>query len=245
MYVAMTRAREKLILGEATGHGPETLVNKIAATARTGFRLFRQKLRLLLDLILKAVLSHPPAGALRAGQGPTYVPAGMPERDLRQNPYEGRDSRWACRDGGGADEPRDLSARADPDGEIYRELQRRFAFGYPFEAAARCPAKVTVTELKGRLIDREQEEEAPREYRPGPFRRPAFLEEGAQATAAERGTAVHGPCSLLISIKRRSCPGSIPRLSASSARASRPKSRPRWWIGPESSPFLAPGSRGG
>ena len=77
---------------------------------------------------------------------------------------------------------------ADPD--ALTELRRRLAFSYPHAAAAELPSKVTATELKGRY-ERDTDSApllAPRSF---PFRMPVLGAGGRGLTAAERGVATH------------------------------------------------------
>ena len=62
---------------------------------------------------------------------------------------------------------------------------------YPHREACLIPAKLTATQLKGRVIDRETAELAAETLKPSPavFRQPGFRPKGL--TAAERGTATH------------------------------------------------------
>ncbi|MBO6040911.1 MAG: helicase-exonuclease AddAB subunit AddA [Oscillospiraceae bacterium] len=88
-----------------------------------------------------------------------------------------------------AEEP---AAQAQPelDAEAEAALRHSLAFRYPHRAAEDLPSKITATELKGR--DEEDEEAAalmPRRRRP--FRMPDFTREEKPLTGAERGTATH------------------------------------------------------
>ena len=61
---------------------------------------------------------------------------------------------------------------------------------YPHQRAALTPGKVTATQLKGRAIDEEIADGAPTR-RPVLFEKPKFLQAATGLTAAEKGTAVH------------------------------------------------------
>ena len=73
-------------------------------------------------------------------------------------------------------------------GEDLTDLLR---WTYPHEAEVAIPSKLTATQLKGRALDEEAAEEAPRPARPLSFGRPRFAAEEMGLTAAQRGTALH------------------------------------------------------
>ena len=64
---------------------------------------------------------------------------------------------------------------------------------YPHAASAVIPSKVTATQLKGRALDQEIAENAApeRRVRAVSFEKPRFLQKERGLTAAERGTAMH------------------------------------------------------
>ncbi len=62
---------------------------------------------------------------------------------------------------------------------------------YAHERAARIPTKVTATQLKGRELDREIAEGAAAPHRPPAFAKPRFLQKERKLNGAERGTAMH------------------------------------------------------
>ena len=80
---------------------------------------------------------------------------------------------------------------ADIDADALRTLEQNTAFRYPYAAAENLPSKLTATELKGR--DEADEEAAPlAPKRPGGvFRMPDFTRKNRPLTGAQRGTATH------------------------------------------------------
>ena len=80
--------------------------------------------------------------------------------------------------------------RPEADAEALGELRRRLSFRYPHEAAVELPSKVTATELKGRG-ERDADAEALVRTGPTPFRMPQLGQAGRPLSAAERGVATH------------------------------------------------------
>ncbi|MDD2421996.1 MAG: helicase-exonuclease AddAB subunit AddA [Heliobacteriaceae bacterium] len=192
LYVALTRAREKLVLvgtvkeltslarkWEPVSEWPETaLPDYLLVKAKTG-----------LDWLGPALIRHPAGQALRGGQPPATGAIGDP-------------SRWEVRVWSGAEfsQPETgLGTDKHPCREWLAGVQNLepvcpvepvaglLAWEYPFAALAGIPAKVTVTQVKAPLA--------------GPvtgggdemwsLRPPRFLTAEQPLKAAERGTAVH------------------------------------------------------
>lgn len=62
---------------------------------------------------------------------------------------------------------------------------------YAYPVAVGIPSKVTATQLKGRELDSEVSEGTPSYIRAGAFKKPRFLQERTGLSAAEKGTAMH------------------------------------------------------
>ena len=174
LYVALTRAKQRLIL---VGH-TERLDRKLAGMA--GTLTGRQRIPpaavrsggSYLDWLLMGWLRHPDAEILRArcparphpfeADFPLEVICALPEEALP-----------VC-----AEEP-EGKAPPKPDLAMVERLRERFAFRYPFEEATRIPVKLAVSAIA-------HPEEAGMTELP----RPRFLER-AGLTPTERGTALH------------------------------------------------------
>ena len=198
LYVAMTRAKEKLIVT-----APVKRAADLAARYYPDIRRVPLSHQMLenstsyLPWILTPLLRLPCAAPLfsEAGIAAAFDEEGNHGWTIR-----------AVRPGIAADAVPD---QAPPETEtlpLSREaLLTRFAFRYPHEAAKDLPSKMTATSLKGRFTDAEAAEEAAeapelRETRPerpaaeepgsGSIRRPRFIQDRG-LTGAERGTALH------------------------------------------------------
>lgn len=64
-------------------------------------------------------------------------------------------------------------------------------FVYPYQRETSLPAKVTATQLKGRLLDEEISEHTVRAPYLRPLKQPQFRQKSTGLTPAERGTATH------------------------------------------------------
>ncbi|MCI2105732.1 MAG: helicase-exonuclease AddAB subunit AddA [Intestinimonas sp.] len=187
LYVAMTRAQEKLILTCALTGGARDL-QRLAGDA--GFPVEPQALmatQSVAQWVLMAALARPDAGPLRQAAG---VPVTVSAADYG--------SRWDVRwiDGGElarAPEKPTVPAPAEtrgrgPDAEA---LLKQLSWRYPHQADVEIPSKLTATQLKGRTLDDEAAEQAPPPDRPFVLNRPRFAAEKMGLTAAQRGTALH------------------------------------------------------
>ena len=174
LYVAMTRAREKLILLASLPNAAQTL-RKLSYQA-SGGRLepFESYLaRGYEGWLLPVLLRHPDCGELRAQIGrPDLkpVPADFPLRAV-----------WvpAGPEGEEGSKP-DRVFFSEPDPVQVERLRQRFEYRYPFEELTRFPAKLTVTQIAKKA----QEDGIHLDTRP------AFLQ-AKGLTPAQRGTILH------------------------------------------------------
>ena len=186
LYVAMTRAKEKLILSVAlTGGGKD--LEKLAGDS--GYPVDPQVLLACQSVgqwVLLHALCRPEAGALRRAAGQEVA---IPEAPLGPQ--------WDIRfvDGTALTQapPRRWMApeREIEENEDGTDLTGLLRWTYPHGAEVAIPSKLTATQLKGRALDEEAAEEAPRPSRPLSFGRPRFAAEELGLTAAQRGTALH------------------------------------------------------
>ena len=186
LYVAMTRAKEKLILSCALTRGGEDLA-KLAPDASCPVDP-----QVLLGCqsvgqwVLLPAICRPEAQALRSAAG----------AEVEQN---GTDlgPAWDVRFVDAAPFARPPERRERTMGETARRseetagLAGRLGWRYPHQGDVDLPSKLTATQLKGRALDGEVEEESVRPPRPMTFRRPRFAAEELGLTPAERGTALH------------------------------------------------------
>jgi len=83
----------------------------------------------------------------------------------------------------------------DPDGldsEYSEDIRKRLGWDYPYKMSGKLPVKMSVSELKRRSSVEFPEEYSPAVvYMPPLVKKPAFLEETRGLNAAERGTILH------------------------------------------------------
>ena len=190
LYVAMTRAKEKLILTPSRcRRGAEEL----------------EKLGEDLSVPPFPMALERPAERGAAGccftpwPGPRRPPCGA-WRGCRRCPRRTLGPAWDIRwvDGAAlAEIPEQRGRFADLPGESETEpegLREALAWHYPFSLSSQTPSKLTATQLKGRSLDQEaREEAAPAALPPQPLSilRPQFVAEERGLTPAQRGTALH------------------------------------------------------
>ena len=180
LYVAMTRAKEKLILVDCLKNA-RSHVQKL--TALTDLPVPPQVVRsakTMGDWVLQALLCSTEAGALHVWSGaqPQVRQSAAGWRVyLHENPSA------HATVSGGEDE------RQSGQLPFWSELLQG---EYAHKAAAAVPTKITATQLKGRELDQQIAEgaEQPKPVQ-GDFAVPKFLQERQGLTPAERGTAMH------------------------------------------------------
>ena len=183
LYVAMTRPKEKLILVDSM-YFAEKRLQRLAAVAACPVPPESVAAgRTFGEWLLLALLCRPEASPLRA----------LAEADANTR-WEGEDCPWQVfvHD---SDDYREAPARRSG-GETGGGEESAFdpallEFVYPYARETGLPAKVTATQLKGRLLDEEIAEHAVRKPYLRPLTQPKFRQEDRGLTAAERGTATH------------------------------------------------------
>lgn len=188
LYVAMTRAQEKLILTYTLGTGSDELRN---LREDAGSPVEPQALSSCSSVgqwVLLSVMNCPEAKPLRqaAGMGgETACDGRTPEpvwdvRLIHGTEYE-------------ATEIADTSEEEPTQTHRYdEELLLQLSWVNPHAMLADVPSKLTATQLKGRYMDEEAAQETDtRRRRALDFHRPGFAQKEFGLTAAQQGTALH------------------------------------------------------
>ena len=183
LYVAMTRAQEKLIM-VCSRKNPEKHLRELAALtelpvppeAVSGANCPGDWLLLTLLNTFQASELHGFAGVRPSEL--TEAPAGV---TVHLHRIGGEET-------GGAASPAAEDAGESPD---TTPDKASLGFVYGHRAATVTPSKVTATQLKGRAIDEEIAEGTLPHRRESAPERPRFLQEKRGLTGAERGTAMH------------------------------------------------------
>ena len=179
LYVAMTRAQEKLILVQCQRAAEKLVQDLCAVTDDPVPSQAVAEAKSMGQWILLPLLQTPEASVLRQFAGVNDLPMGG-GCGWQVSLWHNAPTAEAAAEGGGEDAAPTLTADA-----------AMLAWQYGHGAATTLPTKVTATELKGREWDEEiREEGAPRAYG-GDFPRPKFLQETTALTATEKGTAMH------------------------------------------------------
>ena len=187
LYVAMTRAQEKLILTVALPQAGRALERLGEGAGRPVPPQALAECASVGQWVILSALVRPEAGVLRDAAG-----LEEPETGAGYGPA------WDIRlvDGGELTQParerrgEERVSSPDLDGEA---LRARFAWQYGHQRAWDTPSKLTATQLKGRVLDQEAAEEAPPPPSGGqaPLYRPDFAAHRLGLTPAQRGTALH------------------------------------------------------
>ncbi|WP_426350941.1 helicase-exonuclease AddAB subunit AddA [Alloiococcus sp. CFN-8] len=192
LYVALTRAKEKLII---TG----------AASFKSSMKKWSQGSSFLgkipesevlkgssyLDWIAMAMMKHPDGKPLREIIGEAAVIT-----EDHENSFW-RLQMWKKRDilVDQSEEPVDNSEEIEvlkgEEGALSEEINRRLSFTYKYKESSRLPANISVSELKRQALKEEYDGEFVSIFKPEGIRKPQFLQEKKGLSAAERGTIVH------------------------------------------------------
>lgn len=174
LYVALTRAREKLLL-VMTVKNPEKKLSALASAldGQAAVPPFAVRgAKSYADWLLTAALRHPDAAALRALIPERKIPLLKADFSLRT---------FVCPAPAetGAAEATDVQ-ELPPDPALEAEIRRRVEYVYPYAALSRSVAKRAASSLGEREL----------QFSMIGVSRPSFLEKQG-LTPAERGTALH------------------------------------------------------
>ena len=174
LYVALTRAQDKLILTVPLGISKSTnpLAKAAAFLAAGAGETLHQQANSFADWLRAALLVHPFGGPLRRQAGDLELPFVFSESEITVTVQE------ALPEPETPETPEEAPEEAAPaDPALVEALRAGFAWRYPAAQLAEVPAKVSVTSIVHKAEQTTLE-------------RPAFLSKDG-LTAAEMGTALH------------------------------------------------------
>jgi ATP-dependent helicase/nuclease subunit A len=201
LYVAFTRAKEKLIIIGTVRNIRNTAANWANCLATREVKLPEYKIlrgRNYLDWVGPAVLRHKDCSLLRK-----LAMVDEEEGMLLEDESKWEIKVWSSKDfaaekGAVGTSEKDFADwlaeinESDSDKGYYREVKRRLDWEYPYKVSITLPTKVSVTELKSRFAAELSEELFPQTvYGRSLIKRPLFLEGSRELTAAEKGTVLH------------------------------------------------------
>lgn len=182
LYVALTRAKEKLILSAVTGSTDNKWMDTLYNNDKKSFVGYINHRSNPRDWVLSALLSHPESRPLREfAQRVDLLP------DLEQayplsvqiiNHETAPLSIPLCA------QPEPTLSKAEP-GELPNTLLEQVTYTYPHQGLTLTPVKLSISELKRRQMPEE-------DYVPSLLRgTPNLLSDTSHINAAERGTIIH------------------------------------------------------
>lgn len=184
LYVAMTRARERLYVTAQFLRGLDGRLERARRARQFTADYPILHVNCYMDWILPAISETPAEDA-------SYTFQILYRNALPRPVLYGKQE--AVEEENAADAP-------DPK-QLVEELERRFSFVYPYEHLTKLPAKLSVSRLYPGMLDPEEETStAPDDLDTAPAKplgsmtfTPAFLSAGGgkRITAADRGTATH------------------------------------------------------
>lgn len=201
LYVAMTRAKEKLILTGATTDLEKELLASISLcrheeTALPYYNLTQAST--YMDWILAALLRNqcfahvlgeygiqvPYTNPLYKREVPIRVKKLLPIQLVELEAEEMFDERIA------GEMLREWDTKTVYNEELHERIEEQFSYQYPYEEGTNVKQKLSVSELKKRSYGEEDSENIYKEEEVIPLL-PKFLQEKEELTGASKGTAYH------------------------------------------------------
>ena len=186
LYVAMTRAKDKLVMVHTQANAGGRVADLMALSDCPVLPEAVDSGKCMGDWIMLPLLQRSEAGALRAFAGQNS-----------EGRFFAEETPWTVcvHDGLQFASPVQQSdAAAEERAPQREELPADFAalsYRYPYAEQTAFPAKLTATQLKGRAIDEEISENTTLPPRLRNLCKPKFLAGKMALTGAERGTALH------------------------------------------------------
>ncbi|MEG6520560.1 helicase-exonuclease AddAB subunit AddA [Desulfotomaculum sp. 1211_IL3151] len=200
LYVALTRAREKLILVGSVRDLAQSLERWGTSVAQAGWPLpdaERMAAKCYLDWLCPAIARHRKGHELRRLLEADMQPCGA----VAEDPSDWQVVYHATKDmqkkdqekSGPAHELLTQIKNLQPleAGPLAAEIECRLSWTYGRSLITTRPAKAAVTEVKHKFDQFVQQEEGIMPYRPQITGRPRFLQQAKGLTSAERGSALH------------------------------------------------------
>ncbi|MFZ5353392.1 MAG: helicase-exonuclease AddAB subunit AddA [Bacillota bacterium] len=204
LYVAMTRAKEKLIMTGAVKDLSKAVLkwhtmSQAASSSIAEYQVMNGKC--YMDWICAAIMRHSSGSAIRElGIDDTIGSHIVDDTSIWDIKLYKKDDfyRPAVKNGINAESFMEeyglldtaLEDSDDDAVEISKRINDILMWKYPFKEAEKVPAKLTVTELK-RLFGAESDVEYSSLYIPQLAARPRFMEGTTGMTAAEKGSLMH------------------------------------------------------
>lgn len=194
LYVAFTRAKEKLIITGATRDLDKSIKNWVSAASLDENIILPSEVlkgKSYLDWIAMAICKHRQGEELREQCGAS--------RELIVDDFSNWDVQmWRKSDilGDKNLEPVDkieentLNITAT-NISVDKEIKRRLGYKYQYEEGSILPSNVSVSDLKRKDLQYEDEAETLEIFREKEIIKPKFLQEEKGFTAAEKGTLMH------------------------------------------------------
>ncbi|HEY8889950.1 MAG TPA: helicase-exonuclease AddAB subunit AddA [Clostridium sp.] len=200
LYVALTRAKEKLIITGSMRNIEKNLARMSSSLDENSEKLGEYEIlkgKSYLDWIVPAVIRHLDGKPLRelleiedSSVNLLDHPASFEIRfwnrdEVKKNELIAEDVLISTKE-----KLMRLSEKASDD-KFALEIERRLGFNYKYEMSTKIPTVLTVTELKRKFNVEIDEGSSNSLYVPRLVNKPKFLEEIKGLTAAEKGTAMH------------------------------------------------------
>ncbi|MGK0468141.1 helicase-exonuclease AddAB subunit AddA [Clostridium sp.] len=200
LYVAFTRAKEKLIITGAMRNIEKNLVRMSSALSENGEKLGEYeilKAKGYLDWIVPAIIRHEDGKPLREligiddnNESLLKHPASFEIRfwnreEVTKNQKAEENAIVSTQ------EKLSLLNESENQKELQDAIDKRLGFVYKYEMSTKMPTVLTVTELKRKYNQEITEGPSDNMYKPRLIKKPKFLEEIKGLSPAEKGTAMH------------------------------------------------------
>jgi ATP-dependent helicase/nuclease subunit A len=200
LYVAFTRAKEKLIITGAMKNIERNLNRMSSSLEEVGEKLGEYeilKAKSYLDWIVPTIIRHPDGKPLRElieiednNVNILSHPASFEVRFWNRDHIVKASIEEEEITASSGERLKELQENKEVH-DLKEEIEKRLGFKYKYEKSTKMPTVLTVTELKRKFNVELEEGTSSNMYMPKLISKPKFLEEAKGLTPAEKGTAMH------------------------------------------------------
>ncbi len=204
LYVAATRAKEKLIIIGAVNDLAKAAVKWSSEVGSDEAKISENVIlqgRNYLDWICPPVMNHKDGEVLRNQAGIEYGDVKLLQNNSRWKVLLWKRDEIVQNQEGIQDKTENIRTQDKlehilseiesnpPKTQYYKDIDKRLSWEYKYKDSNRIPSSISVTELKGQRST--EEDYSKNLFPPVLKKRPAFMEDKKQLTPSERGTAMH------------------------------------------------------
>ena len=183
LYVALTRAKEKLIMISTVKDADKAFQKYWPNGEYPAAPTSLESIKSYSGWLMTTMLTRPESSKVYTPEEVRYSCSDDAVWDIRRIQYEPAEA---------VSNEEKPAAEIIPDDETMAKIRENLAFEYSYSDSTELPSKLTATELKGRVLDTEVSDGAhQRTKKLSKLNKPDFTRRDKPLAGSEKGTALH------------------------------------------------------